>query len=211
MVQFQEWPKTMRLYRDIVVSEKIDGTNSGIHVVPYDTTVGHESNDDFLVAEVDLETTPNLRYALYAQSRKRLIRPGKGTDNYGFAEWVRNNAEELVCLLGAGVHFGEWWGVGIQRNYGVGNRRFSLFNTSKWENLDVVLGDIPVRSVPVLYRGVFSDREIKGSLADLAQNGSWAAPGFDNPEGVCVWHSQTRNVYKVTLDNEDTSKWGAFT
>jgi hypothetical protein len=34
-----------------------------------------------------------------------------------------------------------------------------------------------------------------------------AAPGFPDPEGICVWHSKTRSVFKVTLDNNDRGKW----
>jgi hypothetical protein len=32
MAEFREWPKTPRLFRTIVVTEKIDGTNAAIHV-----------------------------------------------------------------------------------------------------------------------------------------------------------------------------------
>ncbi|MCJ7726507.1 MAG: hypothetical protein MUP76_09000, partial [Acidimicrobiia bacterium] len=41
-------------------------------------------------------------------------------DNYGFARWVKDHEEELRTGLGAGLHFGEWWGQGIQRRYGQG-------------------------------------------------------------------------------------------
>ena len=34
MHEFVEWPKTKRLFRDIVVTEKLDGTNSAIHLTP---------------------------------------------------------------------------------------------------------------------------------------------------------------------------------
>ena len=30
-----------------------------------------------------------------------------------------------------------------------------------------------------------------------------------SPEGICVYHSQTRSVFKVTLDNNDKGKWEA--
>jgi len=41
----------------------------------------------------------------------------------------------------------------------------------------------------------------------LRQYGSMAAPGFMNPEGICIYHSQTRQVMKFTFDNNDKSKW----
>jgi hypothetical protein len=146
-------------------------------------------------------------WEVIAQSRKRLITPE--SDNYGFAAWVHTNAAELVATLGEGLHFGEWWGSGIQRRYGLtdGERRFSLFNTDKWRDVRTCVGGVRVESVPVLYHGEFSEAEIKRWLKSLAQFGSVAAPGFPDPEGICVWHSQTRSVFKVTLDNNDRGKW----
>jgi hypothetical protein len=210
MPEFTAWPKTLRLYRDIIVTEKIDGTNAGIHIEKlgdvadtYPDVPGLANSGAVMVGH-DL-------YRLTAQSRKRLIYPGKDgvEDNFGFAGWVRENGAALVDALGEGLHFGEWWGHGIQRGYGLpaGERRFSLFNTDRHKNLFREIGGVRVERVPVLYHGMFSDREIRGALADLAYNGSVAAPGFMNPEGVCVWHSQTRSVFKVTLDNNDAGKW----
>jgi hypothetical protein len=209
MACFIEWPKTQRLYRTIVVSEKLDGTNAAIHV---------EKLGD--VAQITVATDDQVRvgsdvYRVTAQSRKRLIYPGKGPDggsldNYGFAAWVQSNAARLVETFGQGLHFGEYWGKGINRAYGIEGRRFSLFNTDKHKGLCADIGGVQVEPVPVLYQGMFSDESIKGALADLAYNGSVAAPGFMNAEGVCVWHSQTRSVWKVTLDNNDAGKWEAW-
>lgn len=213
MAEFLAWPKTQRLYRTIIVSEKIDGTNAAIHI----ELLGDVATNGYHVNGIgDYKPTPGAVlcgsdvYKLTAQSRKRLLEPGKGTDNFGFAAWVLANGTKLVETLGQGTHFGEWWGVGIQRGYGLQSRRFSLFNTDKHKGLNVEIGGVRVEPVPVIYQGMFSDPEIKNALADLAYNGSWAAPGFLDPEGVCVWHSQTRSVFKVTLDNEDCSKWEAF-
>ncbi|MFD6361860.1 hypothetical protein ACFWFX_18710 [Streptomyces roseolus] len=33
--------------------------------------------------------------------------------------------------------------------------------------------------------------------------------GFMNPEGICICHTQTRQVMKVTLDHNDAGKWEA--
>lgn len=207
MAEFTAWPKTQRLFRDIVISEKIDGTNAGIHVEDLDPELDH-SEDEFLLAEVKDESQPfDTYYGVYAQSRKRLITPK--SDNFGFARWVSSNAEELVKVLGPGLHFGEWWGVGIQRGYKLQSRRFSLFNTAQWKDLKVTIGDVPVASVPVLYEGVFSEHAIRNALEELEFNGSAANPGFLNAEGICVFHTQTRGVFKVTLDNEDAGKWEA--
>ncbi|MFB7823860.1 RNA ligase family protein [Streptomyces hydrogenans] len=179
--EFQAWPKTARLFRDIVVTEKLDGTNAAIHI-----------SEDGRVA---------------AQSRNRLITPEH--DNYGFARWVHENAAEIADVFGPGLHFGEFWGRGIGRKYGLEKRRFSLFNTAAWRDLGGDIGGVWVDSVPVLYEGVFDETEIRQQLYYLQVGGSKAAPGFMNPEGICVYHTQTRQVMKVTLDNADAGKWEA--
>lgn len=190
MTEFIPWPKTARLFRDIVITEKIDGTNAALHI----------TEDGQVVA----------------QSRKRLITPDD--DNYGFAGWAQRNADELAYVLGPGLHFGEWWGRGIQRGYGMPGKRFSVFNTDRWVRLDDDLSSMRQRAdsvdmadqidaVPVLFQGTFDESRVTGALLHLKDCGSVAAPGFMNPEGICVWHSQSKIVYKVTLDNNDAGKW----
>lgn len=218
MHEFIEWPKTKRLFRDIVVTEKLDGTNSAIHI----TAVPHDEPGEITVypGEWVSVVVAGTRYVLSAQSRRRIITPGKTSDNYGFAGWVYDNAAELVEILGEGTHFGEWWGRGIQRGYELDEKRFSLFNTERWWKVDEAAGSMDSRAtqsslcgqidaVPAIYTGVFSEAAITGALDDLRTDGSYAAPGFMNPEGICVFHTQSRNVYKVTLDNEDAGKWEA--
>lgn len=215
MHEFVEWPKTRRLFRDIVVTEKLDGTNSAVHISRVPQMSATELPDETLFVLVD-----EVIYAVTVQSRKRLIWPGKSTDNFGFAAWVYDNAADLVRILGEGLHFGEWWGQGIQRGYGLDERRFSLFNEARWwaadedgtsmnsraEQSDLV-GQVD--AVPTLYEGPFDETAIKVVLRELDEEGSFAAPGFMNPEGICVYHTQTRNVFKVTLDNQDAGKWEA--
>jgi len=181
-IEFREWPKTARHFRDIVVTEKIDGTNAAIHIT--------EDGE------------------VQAQSRSRLIYPGKSTDNYGFAGWVDAHKDELVTLLGGGTHYGEWWGQGIQRGYGVEGKRFWLFNTSLEGKIKYQKPEgLAIGTVPVLYEGVNESSEIRATLNRLRDHGSVAAPGFMNPEGVCVFHTTLRTVSKVTLDKNDAGKW----
>src|SRR5436305_1822690 len=101
MIEFNAFPKIARLNRECVITEKIDGTNASILI-----------DEDGVVM---------------AGSRTRWITPEN--DNFGFAKWVEANKSELM-KLGVGHHFGEWWGSGIQRGYGLtkGEKRFSLFN-----------------------------------------------------------------------------------
>lgn len=179
-VEFRAWPKTPRLFRDIIVTEKIDGTNAAVHVLP-DGTVA-------------------------AQSRTRLITPED--DNFGFAKYVRTNADELAEALGEGTHFGEWWGSGIQRGYGLGltgERRFSLFNVARHAGIENY--DVPgLHTVPVLYEGPLDLEEIDLVVLDLRLNGSRAAAGFDRPEGIVVFHTAANQGFKVTLDNDGQAK-----
>lgn len=179
-IEFIAWPKTTRLFRDIVITEKIDGTNAAI-IITDDGQVG-------------------------AQSRNHLLtREG---DNHGFCNWVLDNADALVELLGRGRHFGEWWGKGVGRKYDRQDRSFSLFNTAQWGTMvPTRLDDARIDCVPVLYEGVFDQLIIEEQLRSLREYGSMAAPGFMDPEGVCIYHTQTRVVQKVTLDNNDKGKW----
>jgi hypothetical protein len=135
--------------------------------------------------------------AISAQSRNRVITPDN--DNAGFAAWVEANKAELA-KLGPGHHFGEWWGAGIQRRYSLTEKRFSLFNTDRWGQDEARPACCHV--VPVLFRGPFSTNEVKHQLGRLEANGSAAAPGFMNPEGLVVFHHASRALSKVTLGGD---------
>lgn len=182
-ITFEEWPKIARLNRNIVVTEKIDGTNAAV-IVTEDGQIG-------------------------AQSRTRLITID--TDNYGFARWVFNNRDALIDILGPGRHFGEWWGAGIQRRYGLGGqgaKRFSLFNTGRWHGgtRDEFYRVEGLGVVPILYQGPFDQAAINRCLSNLATDGSVAAPGFMDPEGVVVYVAAARSMFKVTIKGDDAPK-----
>lgn len=100
---FVGFPKIARHSRKVIVTEKLDGTNSQVHIT--------DAGD------------------IFAGSRNRWITPTD--DNYGFAKWVEAHRAELLAL-GPGSHFGEWWGAGIQRRYNINEKRFSLFNVGRW-------------------------------------------------------------------------------
>lgn len=205
MAEFVAFPKIPRLNRDIVITEKIDGTNAAVVI--------SEAPDWRNLDEADLVNRGNITYEVAAQSRKRMITPGKTTDNYGFAGWVRSNREELFDLLGVGRHFGEWWGSGIARGYGlVGQRNFSLFRPRPdWSPVrlsppDGMTEDTVVDVVPVLYEGVFSQRAIDAWVEVLRHNGSEAARGFMRPEGVIVYHTAAGQYFKATVEDDDKPK-----
>lgn len=215
MIEFTPYPKTARLFKDglgMVVTEKIDGTNAAVGVIQV------EPEDITQVApHATLVTLDDRVYGVYAQSRNRLIHPSvitgdKGSDNYGFAAWTMDNAEALARTLGTGVHFGEWWGLGIARKYDMDRKVFSLFNTSRFRHLDVPEARLSLgvpnelRVVPVLYVGQLDTHSVLLQMDGLDRFGSVAAPGFDKPEGVCVYLPSVRQTFKVTFDG-DKPKW----
>lgn len=172
---FVPFPKIPRLLRDAVISEKIDGTNASITIT--------EDGD------------------VFPASRTRWL--AVGDDNFGFAAWAEANRQDLL-LLGPGQHFGEWWGKGIQRGYGLNERRFSLFNVTRWA--DDAVRPPCCHVVPVLYHGHFTTTDVSQALWRLHLEGSFAAPGYMNPEGVVVFHTAGNKPFKVTLDNDGFPK-----
>jgi hypothetical protein len=177
------------LNRDVVVTEKIDGTNASVYI---DT-----SNGTFLTG-----------------SRTRWITPE--ADNFGFAKWAHDHRDELL-QLGDGHHFGEWWGSGIQRNYGLDHKKFSLFNVGRWktvcseaEGLEPAPGCCGV--VPTLWQGTFAHFmfQLDDILDTLRDEGSVAAPGFMKPEGIVVYHTAARTTFKVTLEKDEQPKGAAL-
>jgi hypothetical protein len=212
MTEFQKFPKIPRLNRDCVVTEKIDGTNAAVVIEAVGP--GWEKHE-FELARIDLDLTDARELAVFAQSRKRLLKTnedgGKGSDNFGFAAWVKENALELAAVLGEGRHFGEWYGAGIQRAYGLDHKRFALFNVGRWHDrlangCGAEVAPDCCSVVPVLAVGAFKPETWDEPLADLRQDGSAAAPGFDNPEGVVVFHSAARQSFKITCEGDESPK-----
>lgn len=169
-------PSIPRLSREMIVTEKIDGTNASIYI-------------------------PEIGGPILAGSRTRWITPE--SDNFGFARWVRDN-EDVLRALGPGHHYGEWWGSGVQRGYGLlkGEKRFSLFNVSRWGRPGIALPEI-VNIVPLLYTGPFDTAIVDTLLAELRDNGSHAAPGFMQPEGVVVYHTKGNYLFKKTIEKDE--------
>jgi hypothetical protein len=199
MSTFQPFPKVPRLSRDIVVTEKLDGTNASIEIVNPQATPDYDRSK--VVAECD-------GLVMLIGSRTRYIRPGD--DNFGFAAWAAANADPLIIGLGEGRHYGEWWGSGIQRGYGLlkGEKRFSLFNAHRWAQLPPIL-PAQVGVVPVLYQGPFSQERIEDVLRELAFSGSVAAPGFMKPEGIIIYHTAGGHLYKKTIEGDESYKGAA--
>lgn len=181
-MDFKAFNKIARLSREMIVTEKIDGTNGIIAI---------GENGEFQVG-----------------SRNKWLTDERGnieSDNAGFARWASANRAELE-KLGVGFHYGEWWGSGIQRGYDLpkGEKRFSLFNVSRWGDDDTRPACCGV--VPLLYQGMFSTAIVSAILDDLRSGGSLAAPGFMRPEGVVVFHTANGVLFKKTIEKDEAPK-----
>ena len=192
-MKFEPMEKIARLSREVIVTEKIDGTNASVYIEPVPTET-QLLVDMPWVAHFD-------GFRIAAGSRTRWLDISSKGDNFGFAKWVEANAEELA-LLGPGQHFGEWWGQGIQRGYGQDRKRFSLFNVHRWGESRPACCDV----VPVLWTGNFDTDAINNVVNQLRGRGSSAAPGFMNPEGVVVYHTAAKTLFKKTLEKDDQPK-----
>lgn len=172
---FKSFPKIPRLSREVVITEKIDGTNATIWI---------DGDGD-----------------VWAGSKNRWLSPEN--DNYGFAKWVEVHEQEFN-FLGETVLNGEWWGQGIQRGYGLAEKRFSLFNVNRWIKPEVRPACCGV--VPVIITGNFDTNLIEASVNYLRQFGSRAAPGYMNPEGIVIFHTAGNLMFKKTLIEDKKPK-----
>jgi hypothetical protein len=203
--EFKPFQKIGRLTRGITITEKLDGSNAQITIVP----VLPDYNDPNIIARIE---SPTGSFAMYAGSRTRWITPGKTTDNFGFARWAQENCTELF-MLGEGTHFGEWYGAGIQRGYGLTEKRFALFNVGRWSSARAPLteGKTPAPAccelVPVLYEGVFTMDAVNDALSYLQRMGSLAnTRDMVKAEGIVIYHHAIKQYFKKTLDKDDEPK-----
>lgn len=176
--EFVAYKKIPRYQRDIIISEKIDGTNAVLHF--------------------------SEELVMTAGSRTRWIAPGKKTDNHGFAQWAEDHYPELL-VLGPGYHFGEWYGSGINRGYGLknGEKRLALFYHPEDRGRELPKC---CEVVPRIYTGPRDEQAIRTSLQLLAAQGSYAVPGYMNPEGIVIFDTASRGLHKITLEHDEMPK-----
>lgn len=196
MSEFIPFEKISRYSNGVVITEKLDGTNAQVYIEEILPDTDYSAATSVFTPGLAGETA----FAIYAGSRNRWIKPGD--DNYGFAKWVHENASELI-KLGPGRHFGEWWGSGIQRRYGLNEKRFSLFNCGRWtgEALPACC-----HVVPMLFSGRLEEGTVDSVMATLKAGGSVAAPGFMDPEGIVLFHTASRTLYKKTFEHDTAGK-----
>lgn len=181
---FKSWPKTTRLYSDVIITEKIDGTNCAIIFgeTPYGLGAGEYTEGGGLVID-------GREAVINTQSRNQLCTPSK--DHMGFATWAYDNADALFDVLGFGYHYGEW------TIHGVDKPMFFLFNTYRWTDKISKLqsANSQLSVVPVLYEGKYSTEVVENTLEFLRIHGSQVTKSV--PEGVCVYFHDNKTVFKA--------------
>lgn len=208
--EFVGFPKLARLSREVIVTEKIDGTNAQIFIEISSPQVAALAVSEGALSYQE-NNTDGSALIMWVGSRSRWI--GRTTDNAGFAKWAEENKDELF-KLGQGRHFGEWWGSGIQRGYGLpkGEKRFSLFNCQRWVTANPVdkqeLVPTCCHVVPILWRGMYegSTLAVAHCLSHLSIMGSAAAPGFMYPEGIVLYHIAGNVGFKKTIEKDESPK-----
>jgi len=201
-MQFEKFNKIPRLSRDMVITEKIDGSNGQILIISFDNLMyelEHLKAFDF-ISKYCIYRDKNGLY-IFAGSRKRWLDTSSKGDNMSFSKWVQDNAEELI-KLGEGRHYGEWYGKGIQRNYGLEEKRFALFNVKKWT--DDEMRPKCCQVVPILYEGKFCTEKIKEIINNMCE--SQIVKGFYNPEGIVIYHKASGQLFKKTIIGDDKPK-----
>jgi RNA ligase len=224
-MRFVEFKKIPRLSREILVTEKLDGSNGQICIFSLESI-----KKEFTIIEQMYEwieqfclyihpENPHVEESdklyLFTASRNRWLSTGKQNDNHAFAYWVQEHGAELV-MLGEGRHFGEWMGKGIQRGYGLEEKRFYLFNVSKWvkKNFECTPPLAEKQEycpnccevVPILYEGIFDTIKIDQILNILKVGGSVAVNHYMNPEGIVIFHTASGQYFKKTIENDEKHK-----
>lgn len=203
-LEFAKFSSIGRLYRDVTITEKIDGMNACIVIEEligedlYRNAVAH-------VKAMPFNSFEPRGFAVGVQSRKQFL--SLDNDIQGLATWVTEHAQELAQALGPGYHYGEYWGKNIQRSYHQKRNWFSLFNTKRWNKNNV--GHIDgLLTVPILYSGPYVDWINEMQLHRLETQGSFAAQEVDDreldfrAEGIVGWHTALDTYYKVTLEGD---------
>lgn len=174
--EFQPFPKIPRLNREVIITEKIDGTNAAVMIT-----------DD---------------NQLFAGSKNKWITIEE--DNHGFAAWCLLNNDELI-KLGPGIHRGEFFGIGINKNpHKLLDKKFALFNT-KYITDDEWKNKLPACCivVPILYTGMLTTDITIALIMQLKARGSNVG---GKAEGIIIYHTVSGYGFKITCENDDKPK-----
>ncbi len=195
--EFHKYFKIPRIENEtFTISEKIDGSNGLIYV--------HHARFDDVKKGVDRS------YILAGSRSKWLIDDGSKTwDNHGFGSWVEENEEDLYSL-DEGYHYGEWYGKGINRGYGLLDKRFMLFNYGRYaEKLRLadsgLLFNMPTKvQVETVFHHNVKFEQLFQIIAEvryhLTHDGSKHVQGYIKPEGLIVRSELSGKLWKVIID-----------
>lgn len=204
MTEYPAWPKIKRDPLDLTmeITEKLDGTNGLIYI----TNECFADTDP--IVEVDID---NLSWYVYAGSRKRWLSTGNTADNFGFAQWVKDNYQFLIEFLGTGHHYGEWCGPGIQKNpHNLPSKTFYLFSQwwhqakDKWVESGKEWNP-SLQVVPCLSRGPYSE-EVITAMMDLLLHSYKENPDAGVPEGIVAYFPELNKRIKRTYKYAE-GKW----
>ncbi len=200
-----------------IISEKVDGTNGLIEIHNPGSGCSSEQCTAFPCGVKDCSEEPVIKFG----SRNRYIT--FNDDNAGFANFFRHYearfkdvAADIVLkeLKVSGETltecqeqyplriYGEWFGSGIQRGYGLKDKFFMPFSTFYAEKL--IEYQVPNIVKPnIMYTGKFS-QEIANTCMQTLTNGSLVIPEFKRPEGIVIHFPKYNFRLKQTFEG---SKW----
>ena len=182
-VNYNSFPSIERLENIYcIISEKIDGTNSLIEI-----------------------NETNVRFG----SRNRYI--SFSDDNAGFANFFKDYearfedaAKDITTDESYPLRiYGEWFGCGIQRGYGLKDKFFMPFNSFYSEKL--IEYQVPNVIAPnIMYTGKFSMEVVDTCMQQLKLNGSGVVKDYKQPEGIVIFFPKYNFRLKETFDG---AKW----
>ena len=218
MSNYASFPSIERLENIYcVISEKVDGTNGLIEVAKVGKIgVDIETNSAFPSFTYNTET--QVRFG----SRNRYIT--FNNDNAGFANFFRHYetklkdiAKDIIVAANSEASqtnekptegypfriYGEWFGRGIQRDYGLKDKFFMPFSYFYAEKL--IEYQVPNIITPnVMYTGKFSMEVVNTCMQQLKLNGSGLVKDYKQPEGIVIFFPKYNFRLKETFDG---AKW----
>jgi len=202
MAEFIKFPKIPHSNKEkVIVTEKLDGINGQIAIITASLAY-YNYHKSIIIAVEAIPEDPDNFYMMLVGSHNRYITPEQ--DNFGFATWVKDNSEELF-KLGDGRHYGEWYGKGIQRGYGLEDKRFALFDALRFGAHNPNTPKC-CEVVTILESTSQEDLNLTHWLNVLHDSGSVHVEGFLQPEGVVATYIRSGSRVKRTLENTG-GKW----
>lgn len=178
-----------------IISEKIDGTN-GLIEINYDS-VKFGSKNRYLESHEDNAGFMNF----YSYHKNIFINTAKELNEkeIEISGETLTKYEEIYP-----IHiYGEWFGKGIQRGYGLDKKFFMPFNPEYAELL--IEHEVPHIVRPyILYEGKFSEKVATSSMHFLKEEGSYVIPKYMKPEGIVIYFPKYNFYLKDTFEGP---KW----